>query len=328
MAAIDSGVETESESLNEDSNSLSNPPTPKVVAPPEEEALYGVKQKSFLVANNPVLNVEPPAGLSFENLRPCLSFGQGYEAHMLGQGYPSDVSSSPFNCKMRPARGVRVVRFYQQSNARSWSKWKLYLGERKLRLAANTNDLDRLRSLLESGIDPKSGDEFLRTALHLAASKGYTEVVKLLLEYGADPNQIDSLGNTPLHLAVCTNHISVVTLLLRSGASVHLLDRMGRNPLQLAESKLKLLQKRNIGENYLQIHCEVMQVVEMLKTYLEKTGQDDEAELMKSFSERLTLSNGHPGNNNNNNNSSDMETSVKELLASLTALNLKKESDN
>lgn len=69
----------------------------------------------------------------------------------------------------------------------------------------------------------------------------------------------------------------------------------------------------------------------MLKTYLEKTGQDDEAELMKSFSERLTLSTGHPGNNNNNNNhpsSSDMETSVKELLASLTALNLKKESDN
>jgi hypothetical protein len=33
----------------------------------------------------------------------------------------------------------------------------------------------------------------------------------------------------------------------------------------------------------------VVQVVEMLKTYLEKTGQDDEAELMKSFSERLTL---------------------------------------
>ena len=89
-----------------------------------------MKQKSYLVSNNPVLNIEPPPGLSFENLRPCLSFGQGYEAHMLGQGYPHETSSSQgFNCKMRPARGVRVVRFYQQSNARSWSKWKLYLGE-------------------------------------------------------------------------------------------------------------------------------------------------------------------------------------------------------
>jgi hypothetical protein len=106
--------------------------------------------------------------------------------------------------------------------------------------------------------------------------------IRLLLHYGADPNQIDSLGNTPLHLAVCTNHVSVVTLLLRSGkfqcnicyphnltyklhlklsgANLRLLDRMGRNPLQLAESKLKLLQKRNIGENFMQIHCEVLQV--------------------------------------------------------------------
>lgn len=128
------------------------------------------------------------------------------------------------------------MHYYQQNNARSWSKWKLYLGnliaptlkddlltlrtgERKLRLAANTNDVDRLKSLLESGIDPKASDEFQRSALHLAASKGYTDVVRLLLDYGADPNQVDSLGNTPLHLAVCTNHISVVTLLLRAGTS-------------------------------------------------------------------------------------------------------------
>lgn len=87
------------------------------------------------------------------------------------------------------------------------------------------------------------------------------------------------------------------------------------------------------------------QVVEMLKTYLEKTGQDDVAELMKSFSERLTLQ-GHQRlqsvaagggfdgscsgsgiNNNNEDVGGDMETSVKELLASLTALNLKKESE-
>lgn len=146
-----------------------------------------------------------------------------------------------------------------------------------------------------------------------------------------------------------------------------MLDRMGRNPLQLAESKLKLLQKRNNGANFMQIQCEVLQVnavyylrctifipyflfdcpqvVEMLKTYLEKTGQDDVAELMKSFSERLTLQ-GHQRlqsvaagggfdgscsgsgiNNNNEDVGGDMETSVKELLASLTALNLKKESE-
>lgn len=74
-------------------------------------------------------SVDPPAGLSFDNLRPCLNFGQGYEAQMLGQNYPDAVGLPSFNCKMRASRGVRVVRFYQQSNARSWSKWKLYLGK-------------------------------------------------------------------------------------------------------------------------------------------------------------------------------------------------------
>ena len=35
---------------------------------------------------------------------------------------------------------------------------------------------------------------------------------------------------------------------------------MGRDPLQLAESKLKILQKKNKGENFIQIHSEVLQV--------------------------------------------------------------------
>lgn len=71
------------------------------------------------------------------------------------------------------------------------------------------------------------------------------------------------------------------------------------------------------------------QVVEMLKTYLEKAGQDEEAELgglLETFSERLTIN--QNSNNNNSSTNSDMENSVRQLLASLTALNLKKESDN
>ena len=158
-----------------------------------------MKREAFLVAG-PVLqlDLEPPAGLSFDNLKPCLSYGQGYET--LGQAYPGNIAFQSFNCKMRPTRGVRIVRFYQQNNAKSWSKWKLYLGmfpdqdslhewcekksdfrisgERKLRLAANTNDIDRLKTLLETGIDPRTCDEFQRTALHLAASKGYTDIVR------------------------------------------------------------------------------------------------------------------------------------------------------
>lgn len=72
---------------------------------------------------------EPPAGLNFENLRPCLSFGQGYEAHpVLGQDYPNALALPNFECKMRNSRHLRTVHYYQRNNARSWSKWKLFLG--------------------------------------------------------------------------------------------------------------------------------------------------------------------------------------------------------
>ena len=50
--------------------------------------------------------------------------------------------------------------------------------------------------LLEAGVDPKSSDDYQRSALHLAASRCYTNVVTQLLKHGAKPNLKDSLGNT------------------------------------------------------------------------------------------------------------------------------------
>ena len=135
------------------------------------------------------LSVDPPAGLSSENLRQNLHFGQGYEAQLLGQNYPNAAMSS-LHSKMRTC-GVRGGR---QSNSMSSNKLKGnykklqntdtiltilgFVAERKLFLDANTNDLDRLKTLLDSGIDPKSCDEFLHTALHIAISKGNTEVMR------------------------------------------------------------------------------------------------------------------------------------------------------
>ena len=71
-----------------------------------------------------------------------------------------------------------------------------------MRLAANTNDLDRLKTLLESGIDPRSCDEFKRTALHLAARLSCSEhVVRELLHYGASISALNQLGKSPVHYA-------------------------------------------------------------------------------------------------------------------------------
>ncbi|MED6263652.1 hypothetical protein CHARACLAT_006668, partial [Characodon lateralis] len=86
---------------------------------------------------------------------------------------------------------------------------------KRMREAANSNDIDTVRKFLQDDIDPCAADDKGRTALHFSSCNGNDGIVQLLLSYGADPNQRDSLGNTPLHLAACTNHVPVITTLLR-----------------------------------------------------------------------------------------------------------------
>nr|CAD7193592.1 unnamed protein product [Timema douglasi] len=187
--------------------------------------------------------------------------------------------------------------------------------ERKLSVAASMNNVDLVRTWLEQGVDPNCADSQGRTPLHLAASRGFSEVVRLLLEGGADPNKRDSLGNTPLHLAACTNHVAVVTLLLKAGTNVNCSDYYGRSPLQLAQSKLKVLQQGKHFENSQHVKREVQQVIEMMQEFLQKQGQDVEAELLNAFSSRLTLSN----------TKEQVDSDVRDLLDSLTNLSINKD---
>ena len=196
-------------------------------------------QKQTMESDNNSDNnsIDPPAGLSFQNLQDYA--GYGYQI--------SPYRGSSSNRKMRSSV-IKSNRVHNHNaNSTPWSQMKSNIAGRKLRLAANMNNVDSLERLLSSGTNANSTDEHNRTALHFAAAKGYTEATRILLGNGADPNQKDALGNTALHLAACTNHVGVVTLLLRSGTNVAELDNNGRTPLQLAQSKLKLLQKNRTG---------------------------------------------------------------------------------
>ena len=85
--------------------------------------------------------------------------------------------------------------------------------------AAYSGDLVRLRSYIDGGLDPNTGDYDKRTAMHLAASEGLLEVAKFLIEeVGADPSPVDRWGNTPLDDAARLNHTSVIDFLKSKGA--------------------------------------------------------------------------------------------------------------
>jgi len=239
--------------------------------------------------------IDPPAGLSFQNLSPSKSaavagLGLGYQVN------GTNGRKSPPSRKMKSSLKIKTnPRLIGKTNA--WSHAVDALSERKLRTAASTNNTELMYNLIAKGVNVNASDEQQRTALHFSASKGYSQVVNLLLQYGADPNSKDILGNTALHLAACTNHIQVVTLLLRGGTDVTTLDNSGRTPMQLAQSKLKILQKnssKSVSEMN-NVKNEVSQVVDMMREYLSQTGamKDNYCDLLNSFSERLQLHSNH-----------------------------------
>ncbi|KAL4658004.1 FAD-dependent oxidoreductase domain-containing protein 2 [Arapaima gigas] len=185
----------------------------------------------------------------------------------------------------------------------------LYAGK-KLREAANGNDIETVRRLLQEDVDPCVADDKGRTALHFSSCNGNERIVQLLLSYGADPNQRDGLGNTPLHLAACTNHVPVITTLLRGGARVDALDRAGRTPLHLARSKLNILQEGD-SHNIDTLRGEVTQIIQMLREYLNVVGQTEERERLEHISTQLQQT-----------RTKAQVDEVTDLLASFTSLSL------
>jgi glutaminase len=78
--------------------------------------------------------------------------------------------------------------------------------------AASQGDLNEVRALIASGVDPGTADYDGRTPLHLAAAEGQLEVVRYLLAVGADPGPVDRWGGTPLSDAEGNAHPDIAAL--------------------------------------------------------------------------------------------------------------------
>ena len=139
----------------------------------------------------------------------------------------------------------------------------LLQGATPLVLAAEVNNLDVIKTLVEAGADPNIPTDSGTTALIMASGAG-TDVqrarepaeramvvptAKYLVEHGADVNVAGQFGWTALHAAAYQGLNDDIEYLVSKGAKIDQKDNFGQTPLSISLSVLT----KEIGARRLQI---------------------------------------------------------------------------
>src|SRR5215475_6022838 len=130
-------------------------------------------------------------------------------------------------------------------------------------LAAEVNNTEAVKVLLDAGADPKIATEQGMTAL-IMASGGGTDIqrarppeeraqaidtVKLLIAHGVDINAVGQYGWTALHQASYQGLTEVIEYLVSKGSNINEMDAFGQTPLSISLAVLV----QDIGARRLQI---------------------------------------------------------------------------
>ncbi|CAK9040297.1 Putative ankyrin repeat protein RF_0381, partial [Durusdinium trenchii] len=108
-------------------------------------------------------------------------------------------------------------------------------GVTMLMSAANTGDLNRIRTLVQQGAEVNAQDDFGWTSLRFAVRKGHVEAVQELIEANADVNLCSESGRTPLMSAVANASPNIVQLLVSAGADLEAKNGDGLTAFDIAK---------------------------------------------------------------------------------------------
>jgi len=121
----------------------------------------------------------------------------------------------------------------------------MFEGATPVALAAEVNNLDAIKVLVEAGADPNLATVNGMTPLVLSAGGGTDEqrprplderamavqTARYLVEHGADVNAAGDFGWTALHMAAYQGLNDVIEYLVGKGAKTEVFDQLGQTPL-------------------------------------------------------------------------------------------------
>jgi ankyrin repeat protein len=181
---------------------------------------------------------------------------------LLKHGANPNVRLNPGKDKAAEEISKGNVQIYEKRTAVTVNEIVLQ-GATPLFLAAEVNDLDVIKALVEAGADPLMPAERGTTPLMMAAGAGTDvqrerspeeravaiETAKFLVEHGADVNAAGQYGWTALHAAAYQGLNDVIEYLVSKGAKIDQKDEFGQTPLSVSLSVLT----KDIGARRLQI---------------------------------------------------------------------------
>jgi len=105
-----------------------------------------------------------------------------------------------------------------------------------LMVAIESNDLDKVKLLVNNGVDVNEPDAEGKTPLMAAlALVENIQIAKFLIKKGADVNAQDDNGDTVLNLCVINDKYKLVKLLLKKGADPNISNNGCNTALMLAQ---------------------------------------------------------------------------------------------
>ncbi|NEJ83217.1 hypothetical protein GR268_42830, partial [Rhizobium leguminosarum] len=106
-----------------------------------------------------------------------------------------------------------------------------------LHTATEQRNINKIKELVNAGVNINLKDNNSWTSLHKAAQKGHIDVAAFLISLGADVNARDNNGITPLYVAALLGHLELIRYFIAFGANVNAKNTNGNTPLYMVALK-------------------------------------------------------------------------------------------